>query len=399
MQAIRAIFEAPVKSEAKAIYRIDLPKSYKLMEWAFERYNAQQPVQSKRIKMPHIFLAKELIRLYSLHFTRWQVATGYQDGLESIKDMPLLAVNNEFLGGILGRTGRSIRNYRKVLQRAGFFSPVNQDEDGSSRYEVFHGRTCDFEVLIAPEYLHILHVASTARYRLSDGLVVAMRKSFPPTSTSTSSSGIKQEQLELVGGKVFIEAEKSASDIPGLPEQQEPDVALEPEQQEPMHRNEASRCPKAPQARTHSPAGRAGLMSDEEIERAISLRQQSKILLNAAKTYLYPEEIWSKSYRLEVLDQIDRLYGDSHPDIFSRITAVYRERLKLCQLHWHKKYGPLPEPHWFFSPDNLNGFRLTKGWIDNPAEYPPPPRQTYRIPTRRRANGRGGEAKALNEIL
>ena len=114
---------------------------------------------------------------------------------------------------------------------------------------------------------------------------------------------------------------------------------------------------------------------------------------------MYPGEVWSKDYRLQLLRTIDQLYGNADPDKFGKITSVYWERLKLAQLYWHKKYGALPEPHVFFDPQNPDGFRRTKGWLNEPDKYPPPARKTYRKPKNRRANGRRGEVVALRDLV
>ena len=50
-------------------YKINLAKSYQLMELHFEAYNHTQTEARHKIKLPHIFLAKELIRLYAMAFS------------------------------------------------------------------------------------------------------------------------------------------------------------------------------------------------------------------------------------------------------------------------------------------------------------------------------------------
>lgn len=403
-----------LQAPAKAKYRIKLDKSYKLMEYAFDRYNMSQLIEKAparhRVKLPHIFLAKELIRLYARRFVEWQVKTGYNEALK-MADMPLLAINNEFLGDITGVTGRTIRNYRKVLERAGFLLPVGKDAAGNNEYSVFHGRACDFEVMISPAFLWVLFEQSTMRVRLDvPSYLDAMRKSFPPTSTSTVQ--VQQELTSTVGGKVGSEAEKSASKPP---EQQEPapvpanvtderkeqadtpeQPERQPEQPAPRHRNEQ----RSQRAGENAPGEHCGIVNvSSDPDRPAKLRQQAKILLNAAKTYLYCGEVWPTAMRERVLTQIMRLYGDKESDFFFRITSNYRDRMKLAQLHWHKHHGPLPEPDDFFNPDNEAGFRLTRAWMKDPDTYPPPPRSTYRNPMRRRAEGRRGRTVSLKDLM
>lgn len=389
-----------VHAEAgKATYRIDLPKSHRLMESLFEQYNESQVVTSQKIKMPHIFLAKELVRLYARKFSLWQF--GGDRKIEKAQDMPLLNINNPFLGDITGRTDRSIRNYRKVLQRAGFFLPLKEDANGKPVYEIHHGRQADFEVAINPDFLWTEVVKTKVRFRISNlkkstettALKVASRKIFPPTSAST-----KQEPQELVGGKTCGLAEKSA---PEPPERQEPrcgePIGSIADGQEPGSRNEPRRSgPAKQETGTEVPVGG----EDIDLERARALRKHAKVLLNSARAWLYPGEAWSKDYRRTILITIGKLYGTAPADLFPKISGVYWERMKLAQLYWHREHGELPEPHTFFDPGNPNGFIRTKGWIDQPEKYPPPKRKTYRKPGQRRANGRRGQGIAtLGDIL
>ena len=223
-----------------AKYRIDLPKSYRTLETAIERYNAQ--FAKPKIKLPHIFLARELIRLYAMEFQRWQAARGFAVQLDW-EEMPVLSTNNEFLGEITGRTGRSIRNYRKTLEKAGFFAPMDYGEDGEPTFTAFHGRTCDFELAIMPDFMWIEGRHSTARLapqnaptlhlRPNSGLTTRSRKNFPPTSTCTVTS-TQQELQELVGGKKSSDAENFSGKEAELPEssasnQPEPQSGKQPE--------------------------------------------------------------------------------------------------------------------------------------------------------------------------
>ncbi len=372
------------EESGKALLTIDFSKSHLLMEKKFEQYNLQQSKACDKIKMPHIFLAKELIRLYRAMFRRWH---NTDRKLETVKDMPLLSVNNKFLGQITGRTDRSIRNYRKVLQKAGFFLPVAYDDQEMPVYEIHHGRQADFEVLINPEFLYIETAKTKVKLRLATSpLSVATRKNFPPTSTSTVQE--QQEQQELVGGKSCAFAEKFEQ------EQQEPgsgeanaSIVHQQEQQEPMDKNEPRKFGHTSQKTgTKIPAGGG----EVDPYRARKVRGFSKKLLNGVRTYLYPAEAWPKDYRILVLQTIDRLFGDKPEELFPRIASNYYERMKLVQLHWHKEFGELPEPHVFFNPENPNGFRITKNWPNNPEKYPPPARKTYRYAQQRRANGRRG---------
>lgn len=381
-------------------YRIDLPKSYKLMEMAVERYNAQFP--KPVIKLPHVFLMRELIRLYASEFRRWQAARGFAVELDW-EQMPLLSTNNQFLGDITGRTGRSIRNYRKALEKAGFLAALGFDEEGDPVYSIHHGRTSDFELAISPEFLWIEGRNSTARLRPRNAPTSCSRKNFPPTSTSTGTC-TQQEQHELVGGKKSSDAENfSASNQPEQPEQPVLASGMPPEQQaqqEPENRNEcSSQLPG--QARTE---GRPAAADEARLDWETWAQKGAKVLWKLAQTWLYPGEVFPQGRRQAILARLVAMYGDPpHPSIplYEKITDVYQERLKLTQLYWHREHGALPEPEAFFDTGNTeNGFVLTKKWVDDEKKYPPPPRATYRKPGQQSRGGiQRGKTRTIADIL
>ncbi len=394
-------------------YRIDLPKSYRLVEAAMERYNSQFP--KPKLKLPHKFLARELIRLYAMEFQRWQAAYGFRVQLDW-EAMPLLATNNVFLADITGRTGRSIRNYRKSLEQAGFLAPVGRDEEGNPLYSVFHGRTSDFELAISPEFLWIEGRHSTARLtplnaptqcmRKENLLTTHTRKNFPPTSTCTV-PGYKLVQKELVGGKFCSDAEKndfgkmcqpenSASNQPEQREQPEPPSGTGLEQQEPVNRNERSR----------QQAGTAGrpAAAEARLDWDTWARKGATVLWKLAQTWLYPGEFFPQGRRQAILARLAAMYGDPpHPSIplYEKITFFYQERLKLSQMYWHREHGALPKPEAFFDTDNTeNGFILTKKWVDDEKKYPPPARVTYRKPGLQSRGGiQRGKTRTIADIL
>ena len=371
------------------------------MESLFEQYNESQVVTSQKIKMPHIFLAKELVRLYARKFSLWQF--GGDRKVEKAQDMPLLNINNPFLGDITGRTDRSIRNYRKVLQRAGFFLPLKEDANGKPVYEIHHGRQADFEVAINPDFLWTEVAKTKVRFRISNSkkstettaLKVASRKIFPPTSAST-----KQEPQELVGGKTCGLAEKSA---PEPPERQEPrcgePIGSIADGQEPGSRNEPRRFgPAKQETGTEVPAGG----EDIDLERAWALRKHAKVLLNSARTWLYPGEPFKPEDREEIIQKIVVLFGRAPEDKLLKIFQTYTQRLKLAQLYWHSEIGPLPEAATFFDPSApVENFTKTREWWADADRYPLPERRTYRIQSKSRYSGRSPDkdASRLGDVL
>ena len=356
-------------------YKINLAKSYQLMELHFEAYNLRQTEARHKIKLPHIFLAKELIRLYAMTFRKWQVAMGFDVALQW-EDLPLLAINNCFLGEITGRTDRTIRNYRKTLERAGFFAMLHPEE---VQYTKNHGWYCDFEVAISPKFLYIESNRASGKMQIQSIPTWCLRKNFPPTSTSTVQVP-EQEQLELVSGKPCSEAEKSASVSPGQPEQK-PGLSegTKPEQQEPKNQDEPS-----------SPVPAVEEIPAAQPSREQQLHNQVKILWNYARGWLYPGEHIHSNRKKLIYFRLQSLYGQAPPEKFAKITQMYVHRLKLVQLYWHCRYGALPPPEQFFDPQNhKNGFVVSKHWPDDEANYPPPRRSSYRMPgEKRRGNGK-----------
>lgn len=363
-------------------YKINLAKSYQLMELHFEAYNHTQTEARHKIKLPHIFLAKELIRLYAMAFRRWQVHMGFDVALRW-ENMPLLATNNCFLGEITGRTDRTIRNYRKTLERAGFFALLDPDE---IKYTHNRGWQADFEVSISPKYLYIESNRSTGQMMIQGIPTWCLRKNFPPTSTSTVLVP-EQEQQELVSGKLCSEAEKPASDTPEQPGQPILTSGTKPEQQEPDNRDDQSRPVPAGE---EIPAGRAEEPKETpDPNRQQQLQDQVKVLWNYARGWLYMGEHIPADRRKQILARLQELYGQAPPELFPKITQMYVHRLKLAQLYWHRQHGSLPPPEVFFNPLNIqNGFVLTKTWPNDEASFPPPPRRTYRMPGGRRRGTR-----------
>ena len=375
-----------------AKYRIDLPKSYKLLEMGIERYNAQFP--KPKLKLPHRFIAEKLIRLYAMEFQRWQAARGFAVELDW-EQMPLLATNNQFLGEITARTDRSVRNYRKALEKAGFLAPLGYDDDGNPVYTAFHGRTSDFELAISPELLWIEGRLSTARLKPRNLPTSCLRKNFPPTSTSTG-TGTQQEQQELVGGKKSSEAEKNSGTSAGLQGNSASNQPEQPEQPEPVNRNE--------QSRQQAGTGGRPAAAESRINWEDWSKKGAKVLFNLVMAWLYPGEFFPQGRRQAILARLAEMYGDPpHPRIslYEKITNQYRLRLKLTQMYWHREHGALPEPEVFFDTGNLeNGFILTKKWPDDEKRYPPPNRATYRMPGKEsRGAMRRKKAIAIGDIL
>ena len=419
-----------IQNKKEVRYRIDLPKSYRVLEGAVDRYNAQ--FKKPKLKLPHVFLARELIRLYAMEFQRWQAARGFAVELDWEK-MPLLATNNQFLSDITARTGRSIRNYRKTLEDAGFFAPVGCNADGEPAFSIFHGRTSDFEIAILPGLIWIESNRSTGRLTPKNSPTLHLRgknifffpgrKNFPPTSTGTVQVPSQQEQHELVGGKKSSDAENFSGNQVGLPEnsasgQQEPQSGIQPEQPEPGNRNEqsnqqagAANQPAQPEPENRNeqsnqqaeaasqptqPEQLAG--AEDDLIRQELIRYYASVLFSYAKNWLYPNIVFTQGREQAVLARLSELFGTPKPleAVFEKITRNYLDRMKLIKLYWEGEHGAIPEPEIFFSTANPEGFLITRSWIDNPEKYPPQTRKTLRIQQHRRVVGERRNATAMS---
>ena len=397
-----------IQNKKEVRYRIDLPKSYRVLEGAVDRYNAQ--FKKPKLKLPHVFLARELIRLYAMEFQRWQAARGFAVELDWEK-MPLLATNNQFLSDITARTGRSIRNYRKTLEDAGFFAPVGCNADGEPAFSIFHGRTSDFEIAILPSLIWIESNRSTGRLTPKNSPTLHLRgknifffpgrKNFPPTSTGTVQVPSQQEQHELVGGKKSSDAEKNCFAEMKLLEnsasgQQEPQSGIQPEQPEPGNRNEQSNQPAEAASQPTQPEQLAG--AEDDLIRQELIRYYASVLFSYAKNWLYPNIVFTQGREQAVLARLSELFGTPKPleAVFEKITRNYLDRMKLIKLYWEGEHGAIPEPEIFFSTANPEGFLITRSWIDNPEKYPPQTRKTLRIQQNRRVVGERRNATAMS---
>ena len=403
-----AITASITKKKAHRRYTIDLAKSYRYLEYYRDYYNDQQTDKKRRLKNEYL-LAKELIRLYRQEFLRWQEENHHQIEIEA-SQLPLLAVNNQFLARVMVKSDRTIQNYRSKLVEAGILIPVGQNEEGEAEYSVFHGRTCDYELRINPKLMHIssnLHTRRVPVAGIADFFDIT--KNFRPTSTSTSTSTVSRTELEQL-------AEKNENQPV---EAQEPSYGTGPEPQaetqEPEGQNgQSNQPPVLAQQEPEIPAAKFSSAKAEEEDaptpphhESITRRYQiiqgyARTLLNSARTYLYPNEHFDQARTDAVCRRIEALFGDAPEEKLLKILNNYQHRLKLAQLHWHKTHGALPEVEAFFDKDNPNGFRLTGEFEDDRDQYPAPRRSTYRLANKfRRGTGsdhRSGSAR-IGDII
>lgn len=337
-------------------------------------YNQQQEDNKKHIKNDR-HLALCLVDLYAKQFARWQAQQGYN--VEITKDnLPRVSVNSEFLGDELGKSGRTIRNYRKKLAAAGILAPVCEEE-GNKAFRVGHGWQSNYELALNPRLLWIVSNLHTARVEVQ-GVedYFAPLQIFPPTGTCT----LTRTLTRTVSGK------KHEPDVDNL--------------QEPGDRDGQSRqMPVQDAIRTEEKAAAGaeksayedrGEAEAAESSRKKAIRGYSKALFNRSKTWLYPGEPFKTADRQRIIQQIEVLFGRAPEDKLLKIYTTYIQRLKLAQLYWHIEVGALPEAEVFFDPSApVENFTKTREWWADEDQYPLPERQTYRIQAHARLSGRG----------
>ena len=410
-----AITASITKKKTHRRYTIDLAKSYRYLEYYRDYYNDQQTDKKRRLKNEYL-LAKELIRLYRQEFLRWQEENHHQVEIE-VYQLPLLAVNNQFLARVMAKSDRTIQNYRSKLVEAGILIPVGQNEEGEAEYSVFHGRTCDYELRINPKLMHIssnLHTRRVPVAGISDFFDIT--KNFRPTSTSTGTSTVSRTELEQLAEK--NENQPVEAQEPSYGTEQEPSAGA----QEPGGQNDQSNQPPVlAQQEQEIPAAKFSSTNAEEEEgnptsphhdittspnphhESITRRYQiiqsyARTLLNSARTYLYPNEHFDQARTDAVCRRIEALFGDAPEEKLLKILNNYQYRLKLAQLHWHKTHGALPEVEAFFDKDNPNGFRLTGEFDDDRDKYPAPRRSTYHLANKFRRGAGSGRRSGSGRI-
>lgn len=363
-------------------YAVNAGRTKLLIKEYITWYNEQQEDNKKRIKNAR-HLALCLVDLYAKQFVRWQAIMGYDVEITN-ENLPHVSVNNEFLGDELGKSGRTIRNYRKKLAQAGILMPVSEDE-GNKAFRVGHGWQSNYELALNPRLLWIVSNLHTARVEVQ-GVpdYFAPMQIFPPTGTCT----LTRTLTRTVSGK------KHGPPVDNL--------------QEPGNRDGQSRqMPVQDETRTdEKAAGGAEKLTEEgrgaaeaaESSRKKAVRGFSKALFNRSKTWLYPGEPFKAADKERIIQKIEVLFGRAPEEKLLKIYTTYIQRLKLAQLYWHSEVGALPEAEVFFDPSaSVENFTKTREWWCNEEKYPLPERQTYRIQAAARLSGRG-RFKGTNQL-
>lgn len=325
-----------------AVFRINIAKSYALLEERVKAYNDAQTEKRHMIKAVHYSLAKKLIELYAGCFAAFQTRINY--AYTPFTPLPLLAINNQSLSDWMVCTDRTIRNYRTKLVDLGLISET-----------VFHGSNKPYEIRINTAFLWLSVNTTTTRVALPDV------QSFPLTCSSTK----EQELTRTVSGKK-LEPEMAVAEL-------EPNAATVLERQEPMNRNE-SQEKHAPVGATGDPTGTPPSCATPPAAAPAKRehRYAGRALLAYALPLLYPNKrYWTPQEKSRMEEQAARLFRGVTDLNINKVLDHYALRILMASHHYQRVAGvPLPSPWDFFNPDLEHGFAATRNWPQYPEKFP-----------------------------
>lgn len=325
-----------------AVFRINIAKSYALLEERVKTYNDAQTEKRNMVKAVHYSLAKKLIELYAGCFAAFQTRINY--AYTTFTPLPLLAINNQSLSAWMICTDRTIRNYRSKLVDLGLISET-----------VFHGSNKPYEIRLNPEFFWMAVNTTTTRVYLPEG------RNFPLTCSSTN----QQELTRTVSGKK-PEPKMAVAEL-------EPNAATVLELQEPMNRNE-SQEESTPVGATGDPTGTPPSCATPPAAAPAKRehRHAGRALLAYALPLLYPNKrYWTPKEKSDMEAQAARLFAGVTDLNINRVLENYALRILMSAHHYQRVAGvPIPSPWEFFNPDREHGFAATRNWPQYPEKFP-----------------------------
>jgi hypothetical protein len=333
------IKKLPGHNRASAVvYRVNLAKSYALLEERIKAFNDQQSDKKARIKGVHHTLAKKLIELYMRTFWEFQVQNNFS--FTPHTPLPFLSINNVSLADWMTCTDRSIRTYRDKLEALGFITQT-----------INHGNKKNFELQLNPAFLWLVVNTHTNRVNIPTLQI------FPQTS-----SGYPERELTgTVCGKK-LEPEMAVADVvPVL------------EQQEPINWNESPE--------NHGPIGATGTPTGTPpscaappapaVENPLQ-RRAGRILIQYSLPLLYPSiRYWNAKDKGQIEAHAARLFEGITEENLNKVMDRYCLRVLMAAHHYARFTGaPLPHPTLFFDRDQPAGFVLTRNWPQYPEQFP-----------------------------
>ena len=326
------------RGNSAVVYRVNLAKSYALLEEKVKAYNDQQIDKKAKIKGVHHTLAKKLLELYMRCFWEWQARQNFS--FTPSTPLPYLSINNVTLGDWMTCTDRSIRTYRQKLADLGFILDT-----------IGHGPNKNFEIRLNPAFLWLVVNTHTNRVLLPDVQIFPQTSSGYPTGTLTGTvSGKKQE-----------------------PEMAVVDVAPVLEQQELVNWNE-SRENQRPFRATGTPTGTppsCAAPPAPAVENPLQ-RRAGRLLIKYSLPLLYPSiRYWNAQDKGQIEAHAARLFEGIDEENLNKVMDRYCLRVLMASHHYARFTGaPLPHPTLFFDRDQPAGFVLTRNWPQYPEQFP-----------------------------
>lgn len=326
------------RGNSAVVYRVNLAKSYTLLEEKIKAFNEQQTDKKAKIKGVHHTLAKKLIDLYMRCFWEWQCKQNFS--FTPHTPLPYLSINNVTLADWMTCTDRSIRTYRDKLATIGFITST-----------INHGPNKNFEIQINPEFLWIAVNTHTNR------VLTPQLQIFPQTS-----SGYPERELTgTVSGKK-LEPEMAVVDVVSVQELQELG-----------NRNE-SHEDHAPVGATGTPTGTppsCAAPPAPAVENPLQ-RRAGRALIKYSLPLLYPSvRYWNAQDKGKIEAHAARLFEGITEENLNKVMDRYCLRVLMAAHHYARFTGaPLPHPTLFFDRDQPAGFVLTRNWPQYPEQFP-----------------------------
>lgn len=325
-------------ASSAVVYRLNIAKSYALLEEKVNAYNERQSEKKHMIKGVHYSFAKKLIELFAGTFANFQTKINYS--FHPHTPLPYLVINNQTLAEWIKCTDRTVRNYRAKLVELGLITET-----------IFHGSNKPYEIQLNPAFLWLAVNTTTTRVALPEV------QNFPLTCSGYPEQGL----TGTVSGKKLEPGMAVADAVTVL------------ELQEPGNWNESQEN-HAPVGATGTPTGTppgCGAPPTESPE-SRDQRRLARLLLAYALPLLFPQKrYWPPAEKGRMEAQAARLFAGVTELNMQKVLDNYFLRVLMAAHHYARVAGvPLPHPEVFFNPDIETGFAATRYWPHHPEQFP-----------------------------
>lgn len=323
-------------------------------------------------------LLKYLVLLYTCHLN-FYLNKGYR-----LSEIPPMETNSPALAKELGCSARSIRRYRKILEKIGAFQQVGTDNGGKPVFVRYRGNYQNYTLKLS-HFLIYFCVKGHSQNRLIDGFSDTPPRTVCPV-LYTNNPLTKNKQLTTLDKMSRVD-----KNVSGAPD----NLQLQQTNGEPIL-TENETAGNTIGGKSGEPGIPAGAdprdWSNAAMIRAKAVRNESVKVLRHAMFKLYGNKHLKRQIRLQRLEMLDLFYGEKPIPKLPKITSNLIKRITLLSLHWD---GPIPSFEEFFDVNNLSGFRSTRDWPAQPEKYPMPRKR--RSSTAAESNVRG--VLGISEVI